>query len=522
MDEDVDGLNHILGAMAAVQDAKFHTSACKCVYYILQDPDLEDVATTWGKPVLLVMSKLMPNLDKTASAEAVAAVLLTLLSGECTNSTARFLEAHCLVPLFAIIDQFRDKEKLQRLYIAILGKMAITPDIKEILMRSKAIERTCDAMHHHRSDFELQEHGARTLCALTKGYPAAKDYIAARLDTLQPFELLTQAMRMYSDNAALAKSCAMALWSIAFKNVVLKSAAGQSNAFMLLAQAIRVHRSDVSVLPHLFIAACNLCVNHAPNQGWANRGGMVQAAVDQLRHHSENPQVVFSILNCLNAMISGGLDGQDANHTSFDDADGQEVLDEVCHDHAANEKITSLGQEIQEALRERKGAIAAELTSQTAQLRLTRLEQEEMAAGLPRKSLEAKSWTEVVRQAELRVKHKKGRATSLQQVTLYRHTLVFFERVKDTNRHSLIDEYYMALLTDLAVDQSDPKVLCFHVSTPSGAVSVRMICNGRIDAEQWMISLNQAMPTKSGLLESIDVASMQGKKKPKFESRFAS
>jgi hypothetical protein len=40
-----------------------------------------------------------------------------------------------------------------------------------------------------------------------------------------------------------------------------------------------VHKSNVEVLPHLFIAACNLCVNHAPNQAWAHRGGIIQVAV---------------------------------------------------------------------------------------------------------------------------------------------------------------------------------------------------------------------------------------------------
>ena len=73
----------------------------------------------------------------------------------------------------------------------------------------------------------MQEHGANSLCAISKQQPAVKDYIAAKLQTLQPFELLTASMRTHCDNAALCKANAMALWSIAFKNTELKASAGK-------------------------------------------------------------------------------------------------------------------------------------------------------------------------------------------------------------------------------------------------------------------------------------------------------
>jgi hypothetical protein len=42
---------------------------------------------------------------------------------------------------------------------------------------------------------------------------------------------LTQALRQFADDAGLAKASAMALWSIAFKNVELKVIGSQSSVY---------------------------------------------------------------------------------------------------------------------------------------------------------------------------------------------------------------------------------------------------------------------------------------------------
>ena len=65
----------------------------------------------------------------------------------------------------------------------------------------------------------------------------------------------------------MLQAAAAALWSIAFKSVQLKQSAGEAGAFLLLAQAARAHRTDVEVLPHVFIAISNLAVK--PDAGRA-------------------------------------------------------------------------------------------------------------------------------------------------------------------------------------------------------------------------------------------------------------
>ena len=65
--------------------------------------------------------------------------------------------------------------------------------------------------------------------------------------------MLVKALRLYAAKASLVKATAAALWSIAFKSVDLKAAAGNSGAFLLLAQSARMHRTNVEVLPHIFI-----------------------------------------------------------------------------------------------------------------------------------------------------------------------------------------------------------------------------------------------------------------------------
>ena len=425
--------------------------------------------------------------------------------------TARWLEAHGLSAVYAVMDSHLNDHSVQQLFIAILGKMACLPDIKDALMRSGALERICAMMRQAEGEPALQEHGANSLCAISKGQPSVKDYIAAKLDTLSPFALLAQSMRVHCDNAAMCKANAMALWSIAFKNTDLKASAGMNGAFLLLAQAMRVHRANAEVLPHLFIAACNLAVNHAPNQAQAHRAGIVRIALELLAHHMAAPQLVFSILNCLNALISGELEGQQANHTKFEASEGRRVLRQVIAEWGDNQRIAKLTNTIIESLDEKQEDVAAALKQQQADLKLSILEMEELAAGDPKQSLPSDAWTELVRTAELRVKHKKGRTTTLQQVTLYKHTIFFFERLKDSRKTALSDQYYIALLVDVMIDKKDPKVLTFGVRGPvqgkgsgSGA-EVRIMCDGRVDAEEWLTTLQTLLPLKTGTMDAKTV-----------------
>ena len=62
-----------------------------------------------------------------------------------------------------------------------------------------------------------------------------------------------------------------------------------------------------------------------------------------------------------NALISGDLDGQDANHAVFAKVEGQAVLDECSgiHDDA---KVTDLVEGIEESLAEHADAVALALS----------------------------------------------------------------------------------------------------------------------------------------------------------------
>ena len=82
--------------------------------------------------------------------------------------------------------------------------------------------------------------------------------------------------------------------------------------------------------------------------------------------------------------------------------------------------------------------------------------------------------TVAIRQNELRVKHKKGRATNTQLVILYRHQIIFFEHIAGSNKQSVVDKYFCALCSNLQLDSKDKKVLCFDVNNLGTTTNVRI------------------------------------------------
>jgi hypothetical protein len=509
------GVEQILAATSAVSDDQFHAAACRVIMLLAKEEALDDQGETPAKRtfaaeytasvVNVVLTHVLPSATM-VSVEPAGELLATLLDSPSSRKlTARTLESKGLSLLKSVLDDDAFvKVEIQRLYVAVLVKMAIMNDIKVAMMRAGLVDTVCATLRKNDGDVVCSINCADALCAISKQQDEVKSYIAKRLKSLNPLELLTQALRHFADNEDLAKSAATALWSIAYKNVKLKSSAGKCGAFILLCSAARMHRTKTDVLPHIFIALANLCANHGPNQLEAGRSEVMTICVEFLSEYMDSRSMVFAILNCLNSLISGDLEGQDANHAAFIDAGGKSVLEECMEHHESVEKINSLCATIQEALEDGEEGAQAALKKQQEAENLTALEAQELAASRPKSAwhrIDKHERTTAVRgPMELHVKHKKGRATTAQNVILYKHTIVFLENVKGKKKkQEVIDRYSLPLFSAVALDTEAPKVVTFSARTDAGVeMDVRMTCDGVADAKEWLAAIRELMPAKTG------------------------
>ena len=510
------GVELILAATNAVSDERFHAAACR-VFTLLateaggeqgETPARRTFAADHSAAVVNVVLKQILPQATVVSAEPAGELLIALLVNTGTRKfTARALETKGLSLLRSILeDEKLRKVEIQCLFVSILAKMAIMNDIKAAIMRAGLIETVCSTLRNNSTDAACSIQCADALSAISKQQDEVKAFIAKNLSTLNPLELLTQALRYFAENEELAKSAATALWSIAYKNVALKASAGKSGAFILLCSAARMHRTKLHVLPHIFVALGNLCANHGPNQLEAGRSDIVATCLEFLTEHIESPTMVFAILNCLNSLISGELEGQDVNHAAFLAAGGQAVLDECAEHHSSTAKVMSLCAAIQESLEDGKTQAEAALKERQKKENLTVLEAQELAVCQPHSAwcrIDKRERTTAMRgPKELHVKHKKGRATTPQTVILYKHTIAFLEKVQGKNKKQVIDRYSIPLFSAVDLDKETPKVVTFTARTDAGLeMNVRMTCDGVGDAKEWLAAIRELMPVKSGFLE---------------------
>ena len=551
-----DGIVKILAAMSAVSDPEFHAAACKVFVLLAKQGGVDGEGDTPVSGVfatehsvdavaVILTHVLAADSPSTVSVQQAGELLATLLDSPASKkSTARTLETKGLSLLKTILEseEFAQEVDLQRLYVSILAKMAVMNDIKLAMMRAGLVETVCTTLRTHGSSVDCAISCADALCAISKQQDDVKKYIAKRLKTLNPLELLTEALRHFADNEALAKAAATALWSIAYKNVALKASAGKCGAFILLCSAARMHRGKPAVLPHIFIALANLCANHAQNQVEAGRSEVMTICVEFLSGYMKSPNLCFAILNCLNSLISGELDGQDANQAAFVTAGGKEVLEECIEEHAGQEKVKDLAEMIQESLEEGEEAAEGALKKSQAEQGLTALEAQELALCQPQSAwtrLDKHERTQPVRRTktQLRVKHKKGRPTTPQSVILYKHTLVFLEKKdeKKKKKQQIVDQYSLPLMSTAAIEKD---VVTFSARTDAGVEmeEVRMTCDGVADAKEWLAAIKELLPVKTGTLECCTASTFESykqrgtdkKKKTKanatlkLDSRFAS
>eukprot|EP01043_Picozoa_sp_COSAG02_P001359 COSAG02_NODE_28_length_51367_cov_70.053932_47_plen_1313_part_00 len=518
------GVERIVAATKAVSDEHFHAAACR-VFTLLATVSAGEQGETTpanhtfaadhsASVVNAVLTDVLPQAT-VVSVEPAGEVLVALLrtvkaQGEADSAaklTARALETKGLSLLRSILeDETFCKVEIQRLYVSILAKMAIMNDIKAAIMRAGLIETVCATLRNNSTDVMCSIRCAEALSAISKQQDEVKAYIAKKLSTLNPLGLLTQALRLFADNEELAKSAATALWSIAYKNNALKSSAGKCGAFILLCSAARMHRTKVTVLPHIFVALGNLCANHGPNQLEAGSTDVITICVEFLAEHMESATMVFAILNCLNSLISGELEGQDANHAAFLRAGGQSVLDECTEHHSSAAKVVSLCAAIQESLEEGKANAEAALKQRLETENLTVLEAQELAVCQPNSAwhrLDKRELTTVIRgPKQLHVKHKKGRATVPQTVILHKHSIKFLENVKGKKKKQIIDRYSIPLFSAVELDKEAPKVVIFTTRTDDGLeMNVRMTCDGVADAKEWFAAIRNLMPIKSTTME---------------------
>lgn len=524
------GVERIIAATKAVSDEHLHAAACRVFTLLATESTGEQgetpasrtfAAEHAGSVVNVVLTHVLPQAT-IVSVEPVGELLVALLrtvtgKGDADSTrklTARALETKGLSLLRSVLeDEKFCKVETQRLYVSVLAKMAIMNDIKAAIMRAGLIDTVCATLRNNSTDVMCSIQCAEALSAISKQQDEVKAYIAKRLSTLNPLELLTQALRLFADNEQLAKSAATALWSIAYKNNALKSSAGKCGAFILLCSAARMHRTKAAVLPHIFVALGNLCANHGPNQLEAGSTDVITICVEFLTEHMESATTVFAILNCLNSLISGELEGQDANHAAFLTAGGQSVLDECKEHHSSAAKVVSLCTAIQESLEDGKANAEAALKERQEKENLTALEAQELAICQPNSAwhrLDKRELTTAIRgPKQLHVKHKKGRATVPQTVILYKHTIKFLEKVKGKKKKQVIDRYSIPLFSAVELDNEAPKVLTFIARSDDGLeMNVRMTCDGVADAKEWLAAIRDLMPIKSGTLECATASAL--------------
>ena len=186
-------------------------------------------------------------------------------------------------------------------------------------------------------------------------------------------------------------------------------------------------------------------------------------------------------------------------------AGGKEVLEECIEQHESREKVKNLAETIQESLEEGEEAAQEALKKQLTEQNLTALEAQELALCQPQSAwhrLDKHERTQPVRRTktQLRVKHKKGRATTPQNVILYKHTIVFLEKTDPKKKkQEIVDQYSLPLMSTAAIEKD---VVTFSARTDAGVeMDVRITCDGVADAKEWLAAIKELLPAKTGTLE---------------------
>eukprot|EP01052_Picozoa_sp_SAG31_P015905 SAG31_NODE_1036_length_10221_cov_170.602326_3_plen_164_part_00 len=161
-----------------------------------------------------------------------------------------------------------------------------------------------------------------------------------------------------------------------------------------------MHRASRQVLPHIFIAASNLSVNHAPNQKAAFRGGIINVCIEICKIQIESENVAYAGLNCLHSLTGGRLDGQASNHNRFLSCGGMELLTELAEEHD-KQNVTGLIKSIRDSIEDGRKEALMQMQGQLGG-NLSLLEQEELGNGDPYLFCEDDARTVVIRQNELR------------------------------------------------------------------------------------------------------------------------
>ena len=88
--------------------------------------------------------------------------------------------------------------------------------------------------------------------------------------------------------------------------VLTSTRGGQSGVFATIVELVAEHSQQFAILPHAFVAIGNLAANHAPNQAICGREDVVELCVRMLQRPDAGaqPQIVYTILSCLNAVVA--------------------------------------------------------------------------------------------------------------------------------------------------------------------------------------------------------------------------
>ena len=162
------GIEVILAALFSVNDHSFHVTACKALYHAASEGD---EISEWLETGLVVLTSVLnyacdgDDAAATESAEAVGLVFLTILQSkdlEVKKKVSRYITTNSLDTMSKILGRDEASPGVLRVFLALVGKIAILPDIKEAMMHAGLLETTIKLMTVHHADVDVQEHGARS------------------------------------------------------------------------------------------------------------------------------------------------------------------------------------------------------------------------------------------------------------------------------------------------------------------------------------------------------------------------
>ena len=504
----------VLSSHKTSNSSTVHVRAANALVFLLYNEDsaLEHRQIMVANGIVpALLACLMPRVTDIESAQAIGTLLITLLqTAGATDTVGPSIIEKGLTKIQFILSEFSEDPGVVSVYLQLVAALCHENSAHKIaIMQFELIEVVVGAMLDHKKDIHVQKEACRTLCEISRGEEAVKDYMADVLEDSFYFgfnliEIIMEALSEFVEDLNFVEAACSASWSVAFKNGKMKTKAAEAGVFEILSKVIEVHKEHPEALTHCFAAISNLVANHAPNQLAAGTGGVIEAAIECLDYYKEEGMMCLTLVTCLKSVMVNQSDNLD----KYEENGGVEL---VSYAH-------EVFQQMEGELADRLNKTASEVISMTEMRNkeVTALNAKSDAGKIssvefqekqdhPLKALPEPEKTEVVKKGMLMMKHKGEKVAKLHLFILNKHALEVYEDPETSKSMTPVLTFHLGLASSVQVEGTNSVKVEFAAKS-LGVLTFDAFTD--MDAKAWSDTISELLP-----LKSIPAAAVDSKKK---------